>query len=153
VRVPRAPRGTVPRRPLTPTAPGARLLKAVVQANSVFAGLSCLILVACGGPSSHEASRDASSERGSTFDASRDVSSANRDDGAAPYRPCNDGTGAQDCCPSGTAAGEVCAEDAAMCYSRCVFPDDAATQGTRSTFSCLQGTWLAGHGLFPCSRK
>jgi hypothetical protein len=57
-----------------------------------------------------------------------------------------------DCCPQGTVSGAVCPSTISLCYTRCVFADDAATQGIRSEFSCSGGVWTAGHGVFPCSR-
>jgi hypothetical protein len=75
------------------------------------------------------------------------------DDVAATRVACDDGTGATDCCPNGTVAGGNCSAGNSICYSRCVFADDASTQGTRNEFSCPGGTWLAGHGLFPCMRQ
>jgi hypothetical protein len=75
------------------------------------------------------------------------------DGGAATGEACNDGTGAWDCCPAGAVGGESCAGASSTCSTRCSFADDAATQGTRSYLYCSGGTWLSGHGLFPCSRR
>jgi hypothetical protein len=64
--------------------------------------------------------------------------------------PCNDGTGATDCCAGG-ASGPCPAEN--ICWSACNFASAGALQGTRSELSCSNGQWTAGHGLFPCSKS
>jgi hypothetical protein len=57
---------------------------------------------------------------------------------------CNDGTGGTDCCPDGVKSGAACTEPDLRCWSRC-------SQGYRMQYACSGGTWLAGHGLFPCN--
>ena len=72
---------------------------------------------------------------------------------SATTEACNDGTGAADCCPSSTIVGGSCSSGISTCYSRCAFAEDSSRQGSRGEFSCPSGTWLAGHGLFPCMRQ
>src|SRR5262245_25413773 len=55
---------------------------------------------------------------------------------------CNDGTGGNDCCPDGAMSGAQCNSDS-RCWTRC-------SNGFRGEMSCSGGTWIAGHGLFPC---
>lgn len=64
---------------------------------------------------------------------------------AGTLMACDDGTAEQDCCPGSVASGVACAAAGPVqCWTRC-------TSGYRGQFVCSDGTWLAGHGLFPCA--
>lgn len=67
--------------------------------------------------------------------------------------PCDDRTGATDCCPGGVTSGGRCSTSATPCWTACDFslPMADARQGYRSEMTCSGGHWTAGHGLFPCS--
>lgn len=56
--------------------------------------------------------------------------------------PCDDGTGATDCCANRVKDSGSCSQ-VATCWNRCV-------SGGRSQLTCNGATWIAGHGLFPC---
>src|SRR4051812_41074969 len=59
-------------------------------------------------------------------------------------RGCGDGTGNTDCCASTVASGGSCSSDGLECWTKC-------NAGLHGHFVCgSDGTWLAGHGLFPC---
>jgi hypothetical protein len=60
----------------------------------------------------------------------------------SPVVACNDGTGSVDCCPPGTASGVACVQSV-QCWTQC-------NRGLHSQFYCGGGTWIAGHGAFPC---
>ena len=46
-------------------------------------------------------------------------------------------------CPSSVSGNQPCNGTVGQCWTPCV-------NGTRGQFVCSDGTWLAGHGLFPC---
>jgi hypothetical protein len=46
-------------------------------------------------------------------------------------------------CPAGVQGNASCDGRIEQCWTQC-------TQGFRGQFVCSDGTWLAGHGLFPC---
>lgn len=46
-------------------------------------------------------------------------------------------------CPASAAGNAPCDGSIAQCWTQC-------TQGFREQFVCSGGTWIAGHGLFPC---
>lgn len=64
--------------------------------------------------------------------------------GASGLVPCNDGTGAADCCPPEAAEGAACDVSVPRC-SR-----GGCRAGFESYLYCGGGTWSAGKGLFPC---
>ena len=73
-------------------------------------------------------------------------------DAASATQPCNDGTGATDCCPSDAAPGGACVPEI-TCWTQCTFRTPGMGQGWRSSMACTSGQWIAGHGLFPCYRS
>jgi hypothetical protein len=115
-----------------------------------FVAACCVItIIGCSGQVADHAD---ASQVGDHADASQ-----GRIDGgteAAPgFFPCDDGTGATDCCPSGVSSGGACATSATVCWTACDFSISIAdaSQGYRSEMTCSGGHWTAGHGLFPCS--
>jgi hypothetical protein len=148
------------RRPLTTIRRRLNSKGSIVQSSIAIVGLACLVSVGCRGTgspkpkadgSADRPAADGSADRPAAQDAVGEASAADSDTDTPVARPCDDGTGATDCCPSGAVAGGTCDGAISTCYSRCAFSDGSATQGTRSEFSCIQGLWLAGHGLFPCA--
>ena len=90
-----------------------------------------------------------SGANGSTSDSTMPGSGPSADAETSIRQACNDGTGAMDCCPAGAADGLACevpADPSAVveCFTQC------SPSGWRSTLSCTTGTWIGGHGLFPC---
>jgi hypothetical protein len=86
--------------------------------------LAAVLVVACGGKASPRPAGDA---------------------GKPPAKPvpCDDGTGRKDCCPVTLASGEACDFGPDTCWTKC-------NRGFTSQASCSGGTWILGHGLFPC---
>src|SRR5215831_18102780 len=64
-------------------------------------------------------------------------------------QPCDDGTGASDCCPMGAASGGECSTSGFLCWTRCSPPNDAGAERLRGQLACGGSMWIAGHGLFP----
>jgi hypothetical protein len=94
---------------------------------------------------------DATEDIGLTsHDGSSDVSSVH--DAAVDFAPCDDGTGADDCCPSGSSSGGACVTSPMECWTPCQFSESDATDAFHSAMTCIDGYWVAGHGLFPCYR-
>jgi hypothetical protein len=81
-----------------------------------------------------------------------DVADAAAETASSGAQPCNDGTGAMDCCPVGAECSTACANPGFHCWTRCTFASPDAGQGVRSQLFCASGTWAAGLGLFPCQR-
>jgi hypothetical protein len=66
-------------------------------------------------------------------------------------QPCDDGTGALDCCKNAILGGP-CLDSDGPCWTRCNYLVDGASDGMRSQMLCAGGRWLAGHGQFPCAK-
>jgi hypothetical protein len=117
-----------------------------------------LVLFACGGSTEPVGTTpagpgvaDAAPDETDTQSALDAAATPTSDSGEVDVA-CNDGTGATDCCPTGAAGGASCSV-AGACFTRCTFFGDGSSQGWRGHLACSGGTWTAGHGLFPCSRK
>jgi len=125
----------------------------LVRRNFMLRGYACVVfLCACHSHSLPASKSDSAVVPISSLDTGGSSDAAG-DGGTGRGEVCNDGTGAMDCCPAGTVSGGDCPVDNLTCYSQCAFPTNTSTQGTRTGFYCSSGTWLAGHGLFPCARQ
>ena len=111
------------------------------------------LIVGCSGQVADHADASKAGKDSGRGDASQGRTDGSTD-AAAGLVPCDDGTGATDCCPQGSVSGATCAISATSCWTGCDFSMSiaAASQGYRSEMSCTDGHWMAGHGLFPCSR-
>jgi hypothetical protein len=65
-------------------------------------------------------------------------------------QPCDDGTGASNCCPMEAVAGGECATTGLLCWTRCLPPSDDGAAVFHGQLACTGSMWIAGHGLFPC---
>ena len=104
-------------------------------------GPLCVLVAACSASSSGgEGPSDAGSQSAETASPS---DAAGQPDAAGILVACNDGTGLLDCCSSAVVESASCSAEGVECWTQC-------SQGLRGHHVCSGGTWLAGHGLFPC---
>jgi hypothetical protein len=98
------------RRPLTTIRRRLNSKGSIVQSSIAIVGLACLVSVGCRGTgspkpkadgSADRPAADGSADRPAAQDAVGEASAADSDTDTPVARPCDDGTGATDCCPSG----------------------------------------------------
>jgi hypothetical protein len=99
------------------------------------------------------ASEDAALGEDAPLDEAPSNTDLSGDEAPLGAEPCIDGTGATDCCPMGAKGNGVCEYPGLHCWTRCAFSSADAPQGMRAALGCSSGTWVAGHGLFPCQRE
>jgi hypothetical protein len=99
-----------------------------------------------------DAGASAPLDSGTTLDAGASFADTAAETASSGAQPCDDGTGATDCCPVGAKDLTACANPGLSCWTRCRFASPDSGQGVRSQLECISGSWLAGHGLFPCRR-
>jgi hypothetical protein len=118
-------------------------------ALAVLAGLAAMITTpSCGSTSAEEGTNTNWVACNTDADCTKVASNAFCDAGicrlSTSLQACNDGTGKMNCCPESAESGKSCSEPV-QCWTPC-------TSGWQSQFVCSGGTWVAGHGLFPCGR-
>jgi hypothetical protein len=116
-----------------------------------FVAAGCVItVIGCSGQVADHADASAGGKDAAHLDAPPGPRDGGQES-ATDLTPCEDGTGATDCCPTGATSGGACSTSATVCWTACELSPDAG-QGLRSEMTCSGEQWTAGHGLFPCSR-